>query len=315
MSRLLNMTPELNQYMVDHSVRDHPVLAELRAATAPLKHAGMQIGAEQGQFMQFMVRLINAKKCIEVGVFTGYSSLSVALALPSDGTIIACDISEEWTAIAKKHWEKAGVANKVTLKLAPANETLDKLLADGGAGKYDFAFIDADKPAYLGYYERLLKLMRPNGLIMVIDDNELVRIGMRGLLKSWGCLVVTAESEDTAMAKLADHVGRPDLIISDYHIAQGKAGFELIDRLRRACGAQIPAFLISGDTAPERLREASASGYYLLHKPILPITLRSVVSQLLKNQQGDVAAPEPTIAPESAIRAPAAAANPTPPLQ
>ena len=171
MSRLLTMTPELNPYRVDHSVRDHPVLAELRAATAPLKHGGMQIGAEQGQFMQFMVRLINAKKCIEVGVFTGYSSLSVALALPSDGTIVACDINEEWTAIAKKHWEKAGVASKVTLKLAPANDTLDKLLAEGGAGKYDFAFIDADKPAYLGYYERLLKLMRPNGLIMV--DNTL----------------------------------------------------------------------------------------------------------------------------------------------
>jgi signal transduction histidine kinase/CheY-like chemotaxis protein len=152
-------------------------------------------------------------------------------------------------------------------------------------------------------------------LVMVIDDNELVRNGTRGLLKSWGCLVVTAESEDAAMAKLAEHGRRPDLIISDYHLANGKVGFELIDRLRRACGAQIPAFLISGDTAPERLREASASGYYLLHKPILPITLRSVVSQLLKNQQGEVAAPEPTIAPEPAIRAPAAAANPTPPLQ
>ena len=152
-------------------------------------------------------------------------------------------------------------------------------------------------------------------LVMVIDDNELVRDGTRGLLKSWGCLVVTAESEDTAMAKLADHVRRPDLIISDYHLAQGKAGFELIDRLRRACGAQIPAFLISGDTAPERLREASASGYYLLHKPVLPITLRSVVSQLLKNQQGEVAAHEPTIAREPAIRVPAAVASPVRPPQ
>lgn len=152
-------------------------------------------------------------------------------------------------------------------------------------------------------------------LVMVIDDNELVRDGTRGLLKSWGCLVMTAESEDAAMAKLADHVRRPDLIISDYHLAQGKAGFELIDRLRRACGAQIPAFLISGDTAPERLREASASGYYLLHKPVLPITLRSVVSQLLKNQQGEVAAPEPTIAREPAIRVPAAAASPVRPPQ
>jgi signal transduction histidine kinase len=152
-------------------------------------------------------------------------------------------------------------------------------------------------------------------LVMVIDDDELVRDGTRGLLKSWGCLVVTAESEDAAMAQLADPGRRPDVIISDYHLAQGKAGFELIDRLRRACGTQIPAFLISGDTAPERLREASASGYYLLHKPVLPITLRSVVSQLLKNQQGEVAAPEPTIARDPVIRAPAAAASPTPPLQ
>jgi signal transduction histidine kinase len=152
-------------------------------------------------------------------------------------------------------------------------------------------------------------------LVMVIDDNEMVRDGTRGLLKSWGCLVVTAESEDAAMAKLAEHGRRPDLIISDYHLAHGKAGFELIDRLRRACGAEIPAFLISGDTAPERLREASAGGYYLLHKPVLPITLRSVVSQLLKNQPGEAAAPEPTIAREPAIRAPGEAASRAPPLQ
>jgi signal transduction histidine kinase/FixJ family two-component response regulator len=152
-------------------------------------------------------------------------------------------------------------------------------------------------------------------LIMVIDDDELVRDSTRGLLKSWGCLVVTAESEDAAMAKLADHGRRPDLIISDYHLAHGKAGFELIERLRRACGAQIPAFLISGDTAPERLREASASGYYLLHKPVLPIRLRSVVSQLLKDQQGEAAAPEPAIAREPTTRAPAVAASSAPPLQ
>ena len=137
---------------------------------------------------------------------------------------------------------------------------------------------------------------------MVIDDDELVRDGTRGLLKSWGCLVVTAESEDAAMAKLAEHDRQPDLIISDYHLAHGKAGFELIDRLRRACAAQIPAFLISGDTAPERLREASAGGYYLLHKPVLPITLRSVVSQLLTNHEREVASLEPTIAREPAIR-------------
>jgi CheY-like chemotaxis protein/anti-sigma regulatory factor (Ser/Thr protein kinase) len=141
----------------------------------------------------------------------------------------------------------------------------------------------------------------PRGkLVMVIDDNELVRDGTQGLLKSWGCLVLTAESEAAAMAKLAECGRRPDLIISDYHLAHGNAGFELIDRLRCACDAQVPAFLISGDTAPALLREASASGYYLLHKPVLPITLRSVVSQLLKSQPGEVAAPEPTIAREPA---------------
>jgi CheY-like chemotaxis protein len=152
-------------------------------------------------------------------------------------------------------------------------------------------------------------------LVMVIDDNELVRDGTRGLLKSWGCLVATAESEDAAMAQLAEHGRRPDLIISDYHLAHGKTGFELIDRLRRAYGAQIPAFLISGDTAPERLREARASGYYLLQKPVLPITLRSVVSQLLKNHEGEITSPELAIDRAPAIRAPAAAASPAPPLR
>jgi signal transduction histidine kinase len=143
----------------------------------------------------------------------------------------------------------------------------------------------------------------PRGkLVMVIDDNELVCDGTQGLLKSWGCLVLTAESEDAAMARLAENGRRPDLIISDYHLAHGKAGFELIDRLRRACDAEIPAFLVSGDTAPALLREASASGYYLLHKPVLPITLRSVVSQLLKDQPGEVAAPESMIAREPAAR-------------
>jgi signal transduction histidine kinase len=142
-------------------------------------------------------------------------------------------------------------------------------------------------------------------LIMVIDDNDLVLDGTRGLLNSWGCLVVSAESEDVALAKLADLGRRPDLIISDYRLARGKTGFELIDRLRRTCGARIPAFLISGDTAPERLREARASGYYLLQKPVLAITLRSVVSQLLKDRDGEVLG-------DAAIPASAAAANTAP---
>jgi caffeoyl-CoA O-methyltransferase len=170
-SRTLNLDDRLYQYLLDHSAREHPVLAELRAATAGMKHAGMQIGPDQGQFMQLLVRLLNAKRTIEVGVFTGYSSLAVALALPSDGRIIACDVSEEWTSMARKFWAKAGVAAKIDLRLAPAQQTLDALVAEGRAGSFDFAFIDADKPAYPGYFERCLALLRKGGLIAV--DNTL----------------------------------------------------------------------------------------------------------------------------------------------
>jgi CheY-like chemotaxis protein/anti-sigma regulatory factor (Ser/Thr protein kinase) len=152
-------------------------------------------------------------------------------------------------------------------------------------------------------------------LVMVIDDDELVRDGTRGLLQSRGCLVVTAASEEAAMAGLAEHGRWPDLIISDYHLAYGKTGSELIDRLRIASGTQIPGFLISGDASPERLREARASGYYLLQKPVLPITLRSVASQLLKSHPAGIAAPEPTTGREPATQGPAAVASPSPLLQ
>ncbi|HLX23811.1 MAG TPA: class I SAM-dependent methyltransferase [Usitatibacter sp.] len=171
MSRHLQVDERLYEYIVDHSVRDHPALAALREVTKDMKWGGMQIGPDQGQFMQFLVKLIGARNCIEVGVFTGYSSLAVALALPPDGKIIACDVNEEWTAIAHKHWKMAGVEDKIDLRLAAATETLDKLLAGGGAGKYDFVFIDADKPNYLAYYERCLKLLRAGGLIAI--DNTL----------------------------------------------------------------------------------------------------------------------------------------------
>ena len=171
MSRHLQVDDKLYSYIVDHSVRDNPALAALREATAGMKWGGMQIGPDQGQFMQLLVKLIGARKCIEIGVFTGYSSLAVALALPPDGKIIACDVNEEWTAIARKHWKMAGVEGKIDLRLAPATETLDKLIAEGGAGQYDFAFIDADKPNYLVYYEMCLKLLRVGGLIAI--DNTL----------------------------------------------------------------------------------------------------------------------------------------------
>lgn len=179
--RRLQITDEIHRYLVDHSVREPDVLARLRAATASLPQAGMQIGPEQGQLMALLAKLVGAKRCIEVGVFTGYSSLAVALALPEDGRILACDVSEQWTAIARRFWREAGVEHKIELKLQPAVRTLEELLAAGEAGRYDFAFVDADKPAYDSYYELLLKLLRPGGLMAldntlwsgaVLDPNE-----------------------------------------------------------------------------------------------------------------------------------------------
>src|SRR5258706_1020663 len=171
MSRTVQVTDTLYQYVLDHSVREPAVLRELHDETAKLPMAGMQIGADQGQLMALLVKSIGAKRCLEVGVFTGYSSLAVALALPPDGKIIACDVSEEWTAIARRYWKKAGVDGKIDLRLGPATATLDDLLAKGEAGRFDFAFIDADKGNYLPYYERCLKPLRQGGLIAV--DNTL----------------------------------------------------------------------------------------------------------------------------------------------
>lgn len=168
-TRTIAMTDALYAYLQEHSIREPDVLQALRKETAGIKHANMQISPEQGQFMALLAKLIGAKRCIEVGVFTGYSSISVALALPPDGRIVACDVSEEWTAVARRYWKLAGVEGKIELKLAPAVQTLDALLAAGGAGQYDFAFIDADKTSYLAYYERILKLLRKGGL-MTIDN-------------------------------------------------------------------------------------------------------------------------------------------------
>jgi predicted O-methyltransferase YrrM len=169
MARNVQLTDNLYQYILDHSVREPAVLRELHDETAPMKHAGMQIGADQGQFMGLLAKLVGAKRCIEIGVFTGYSSISVALALPPDGRILACDVSEEWTSVARKYWKKAGVDSKIELRLGPAVETLDGLLAKGEAGKFDFVFIDADKGNYLNYYERCLKLVRAGG-VMLFDN-------------------------------------------------------------------------------------------------------------------------------------------------
>lgn len=159
------------EYLRANGVREAPVLARLRAETAKLPNAMMQIAPEQGALLQMLVRLIGARRCVEVGTFTGYSSLAVALALPDDGRITACDVSEEWTQVARRYWVEAGIAGKIDLRLAPAAQTLDALLAAGGAGTIDFGFIDADKTGYDAYYERLLGLLRPGGLI--VFDNVL----------------------------------------------------------------------------------------------------------------------------------------------
>jgi predicted O-methyltransferase YrrM len=169
--RTLNVDEALYGYVLSHSLREHPSQLALREATRTHAHAGMQIGPEQGQFMALLVKLIGARRAIEVGVFTGYSALAVALALPEDGHLLACDISAEYTAIGRPHWQAAGVAHKIELCIAPALQTLDARLAAGGAGSYDFAFIDADKTGYDTYYERCLKLLRTGGLIAI--DNTL----------------------------------------------------------------------------------------------------------------------------------------------
>ena len=185
-NRTLNLNDTLYQYLIDTSLREHPVLAELREINRDHPRASMQIAPEQGQFMALLVKLIGARRTIEVGVFTGYSTLATALALPQEGHIIACDISREYTDIGRAYWEKAGVAHKIDLRIAPAIETLDALIAEGQAGSFDFAFIDADKTGYDAYYERCLTLLRQGGLIAV--DNVL-----------WGGAVAhAAEDADTA---------------------------------------------------------------------------------------------------------------------
>lgn len=170
-NKTFTLQEPLYSYLLSVSLREPDVLRRLREETMSIPLAGMQIAPEQGQFMALLVRLLGARKCLEVGTFTGYSALAVALALPADGKLIACDISEEWTAVGRRYWKEAGMAERIDLQLGRALKTLDKLLAAGAAGSFDFAFIDADKPSYLDYYERALTLLRPGGLIAV--DNVL----------------------------------------------------------------------------------------------------------------------------------------------
>jgi predicted O-methyltransferase YrrM len=170
-NRTTGLDDRLYQYLLSATLRENDILAELRHKTAEHAQAQMQISPEQGQFMALLVQLMGAKKTLEIGVFTGYSALAVAMALPADGRIVACDVSEDFTAIARSYWEKAKVAHKIDLRIAPALDTLAALIAAGESNSFDFAFIDADKSNYNQYYEQSLQLVRPGGLIAV--DNAL----------------------------------------------------------------------------------------------------------------------------------------------
>lgn len=184
--RTLQIDDQLFQYVLDQSLREHPAQTALREATRNHPHAGMQIAPDQGQFMALLIKLLGARRTLEIGTFTGYSALTVALALPADGHVLACDISDEYTRIAQPFWQQAGVDHKIELVLAPALQTLDARLSAGEAGCYDFAFIDADKANYAHYYERCLRLVRGGGLIAF--DNTL-----------WGGAVTRpAKDADTA---------------------------------------------------------------------------------------------------------------------
>jgi O-methyltransferase len=191
------LPPKVARYLHEHSVREAPILRELRAATASVPHSGMQIGADQGQFMALLVKLMGARRCLEIGTYTGYSALAVALALPGDGSIVCCDVSEEWTAVGKPFWKKAGVEHKIDLRIGPALETLKML-----TGPLDFVFIDADKANYINYYERCLELLRAGGLIAV--DNVL-----------WSGEVANDKIKDpltVALRRFNDHVHKDERV-------------------------------------------------------------------------------------------------------
>jgi predicted O-methyltransferase YrrM len=193
-NRTLAVDDRLYQYLLDHSVRETPVMRELRELTLQHELARMQIAPEQGQFMTLLVELLGARRMIEIGTFTGYSALCMAQALPPDGQLICCDVSETWTAVGFPFWERAGVRDRIDLRIAPALETLDDLIQAGETDRFDIAFVDADKTNYLNYYERCLKLLRPGGLVMF--DNTL-----------WGGSVAdpTDQDQDTvALRELND---------------------------------------------------------------------------------------------------------------
>ena len=200
-TRTLLADRALYDYLLAHSLREHPEQTALREATRAHPHAGMQISPEQGQFMALLVKLMGARRAIEVGVFTGYSALAVALALPDDGRLLACDISDRDVKLGQPHWQRAGVAHKIDLQIGPAADTLAARIAAGEAGAYDFMFIDADKTGYAGYVEQGLVLLRAGGLMVI--DNTL-----------WGGSVARpADSDDTrALQALNDQLHRDERV-------------------------------------------------------------------------------------------------------
>lgn len=206
----MKLSDELRTYLLKNAVREPDILERLRKETDQLD-IKMQIPPEQGQFMQLLIKMLNAKKTLDIGVFTGYSALSVALALPDNGEVIACDVNEQWTAIAKKYWEKAGVAHKIKLKLQAAVNTLDQLLDQQNHNTFDFAFIDADKTNYMTYYEKSLQLLRPGGMI-AIDNvlwggrvaNEQNQDAETQAIRELNAMIATDERVDIAMLTLGD---------------------------------------------------------------------------------------------------------------
>ena len=209
----IGLDEALNEYIVRVGVREHPVLARLRERTSTMENAQMQISPDEGAFLQMLVRLLPARLILEVGTFTGYSSTAMALAQDGEGRILCCDVSEEWTDIAREAWTDAGVADRIELRLGPAVETLDGLLAEGQGSQFDMAFIDADKGNYDNYYERALQLVRPGGLIAidnvlwsgrVADDSD--QDADTQAIRALNAKIATDERVDLAMTPIADGV-------------------------------------------------------------------------------------------------------------
>ena len=199
----LKLTDSVYDYMLEHSLRESEACRLLREETAPMKMGMMQVSPEQGQFMAFLVRLTGTRRALEIGTFTGYSALCVAQALPSDGRLVCCDVSEEWTSVGQRYWQSAGVSDKIDLKIGPATETLQALREDGEEGRYDFAFIDADKENYLVYYENVLSLLRTGGVLLI--DNVL-----------WGGSVANPGKNDddtNAIRTLNQHLHGDDRVL------------------------------------------------------------------------------------------------------